>query len=235
VTTETAATELAGAERLRAALRAGPGEQPAVGLRERKKLATRHALSVAAMRLAVERGLDNVLVEDIAEAAGVSARTFNNYFSSKYEAICALSFDRSVRIATALRERPADEPLWTAISNAVMAEYGNADRALDPEWMAGIKLVIFTPVLRGEALKVQSMTQYALAEAIAIRTGADAAGSMFPRILAGSVLAAVNAALDRWINSEPPVALAPVIRRALKELADGMRRTLDVAGRSDSG
>ncbi len=78
----------------------------AAGLRERKKLATRHALSTAAMRLAIERGLDNVLVEDIAEAAGVSARTFNNYFASKYEAICALQQDRATRIGDALRCRP---------------------------------------------------------------------------------------------------------------------------------
>src|SRR5580698_6176379 len=69
----------------------GDAEQPA-GLRERKKVATRKALGMAAMRLAVERGLEHVLVEDIAEAAGVSARTFNNYFASKYEAICALGF-----------------------------------------------------------------------------------------------------------------------------------------------
>jgi hypothetical protein len=35
---------------------------------------TRQALGSAAMRLAVDRGLDNVLVDDIVEAAGVSAR-----------------------------------------------------------------------------------------------------------------------------------------------------------------
>src|SRR5262245_3983248 len=74
------------------------------GLRERKKVATRRALGIAAMRLAVERGLDNVLVEDIADAAGVSARTFNNYFASKNEAICAVGFDRAMRIGAALRE-----------------------------------------------------------------------------------------------------------------------------------
>ena len=44
---------------------------------------------MTALRLAVERGLENVTVEDITAEAGVSLRTFGTYFSSKYEAICA--------------------------------------------------------------------------------------------------------------------------------------------------
>jgi len=194
------------------------------GLRERKKVATRKALGVAAMRLAVERGLDNVLVEDIAEAAGVSARTFNNYFASKYEAICALGFDRAMRIGAALREQPADEPLWEAITAAVMSEYGAADQALDEDWMAGVRLVTSTPALRGEYLKVQAMTQYSLAEAIALRLRPGS--SMFPRILAASVTAAVQAAMERWLHADPPTALAPLVRRSLRQLADGMLEVL---------
>src|SRR5246127_3717437 len=96
------------------------------GLRERKKLATRQALGMAAMRLAIERGLDNVLVEDIADAAGVSARTFNNYFASKYEAICALQQARAVRIGDALRARPAGEPLWESVTQAVLSQFDQA-------------------------------------------------------------------------------------------------------------
>ncbi|MGO8957841.1 MAG: TetR family transcriptional regulator [Streptosporangiaceae bacterium] len=192
------------------------------GLRERKKIATRRALGIAAMRLAADRGLENVLVEDIAEAAGVSARTFNNYFASKYEAICALGFDRAMRIGAALRDRPADEPLWDAIVAAVMSEYGAADQALDEDWMAGIRLVTSTPALRGEYLKVQAMTQYSLAEAIALRAGFKPAATMFPRILAASVTAAVQAAMERWLHADPPIALAPVVRRSLRQLADGM-------------
>ena len=46
----------------------------------------------------------------------VSPRTFNNYFASKYEAICALALDRSYRIGEALRARPAGESLWDAIT-----------------------------------------------------------------------------------------------------------------------
>jgi pyruvate/2-oxoglutarate dehydrogenase complex dihydrolipoamide acyltransferase (E2) component len=61
------------------------------GLRERKKEATREALSMAALRLALERGIANVRVGDIAAAAGVSPRTYNNYFSNREQAICALS------------------------------------------------------------------------------------------------------------------------------------------------
>jgi AcrR family transcriptional regulator len=201
-------------------------EHEAGGLRARKKVATRHALGVAAMRLAMERGLENVLVEDIAEAAGVSARTFNNYFGSKYEAICALGFDRAMRIGAALRERPAQEPLWDAIVAAVMSEYGTADRALDEDWMAGIRLVTSTQALRGEYLKVQAMMQYSLAEAIAIRVGSAAGSSMFPRILAASVTAAVQAGMERWLHADPPTALAPLIRSALAQLADGMREVL---------
>src|ERR1700730_17662225 len=78
------------------------GGQPH-GLRARKKLATRQALGAAAMRLAIEHGLENVLVEDIAAAADVSPRTFNNYFASKYEAICALPVDQSYRDRPRLR------------------------------------------------------------------------------------------------------------------------------------
>ena len=202
-----------------------PEQEPA-GLRERKKIATRKALGVAAMRLAVERGLDNVLVEDIAEAAGVSTRTFNNYFTSKHEAICALGFDRAMRIGAALRERPADEDLWTAIVGAVMSEYGSSDRAPDEDWIAGIRLVTSSPALRGEYLKVQAMTQYALADAIAVRTCPSTARSMFPRILAAAVTAAVQGALDRWRNADPPIALAPLVRRSLQQLADGMLEVL---------
>src|SRR5208282_6768919 len=105
------------------------------GLRERKKLATRRALGIAAMRLAVERGLDNVLVEDIADAAGVSARTFNNYFGSKYEAICALQQDRALRIGEALRGRPAGEPLWESVTQAVLSQFGPVSHTPDKEWM----------------------------------------------------------------------------------------------------
>ncbi len=189
------------------------------GLRERKKLAVRRALGAAALRLAMERGLDNVTIEDITAEADVSLRTFGNYFSSKYEAICALGTDRARRIGTELLARPASEPLWEAIANAVLAHYEGADRAADAEWLAGLTLVMTAPAIRGEYLKVTSEMQQALAEAIATRTGMDVEQDMYPRILAGAVTAASKVAVRRWAAADPPVPLRPLLRRALDQLA----------------
>ena len=90
------------------------------GLRERKKADTKRALSDAALQLAFEHGLENVTREDVANLAGVSVRTFNNYFSGKYEALAYRQAERVRRSIAVLRQRPADEPLWTAITHAVL-------------------------------------------------------------------------------------------------------------------
>ena len=64
-----------------------PEEQPAEGLRERKKRERKQALRTAAIELALEKGFDNVTIEDICDRCGVSRRTFFNYYSTKEEAL----------------------------------------------------------------------------------------------------------------------------------------------------
>ena len=56
-------------------------------LRERKKIATARDLALAAFELALEHGLGEATVEDVAERAGYSRRTFANHFSCKQEAV----------------------------------------------------------------------------------------------------------------------------------------------------
>ena len=97
---------------------------PRPGLRERKKQATRKALREAALRLALECGPQNVRVDDIAEAAGVSPRTYNNYFSSREQAIAAaLTAEREARVAAAVAARPATVRLADAVTEAIVDQY----------------------------------------------------------------------------------------------------------------
>jgi AcrR family transcriptional regulator len=194
----------------------GQGGEPD-GLRERKKTATRRALAIAAMRLATERGLDNVRPEDIAAEAGVSTRTFNNYFASKYEAICALTMERGRRVGVALASRPADEPLMPAITAAVLEPYDGGEQPPGRDWIASLRPVISSPALQGEYLRTQHAARQALADAISARIGADPA-DMYPAVLAGAVTAAIQVAVERWLSADPPVALVPLLRLALGQL-----------------
>ena len=192
------------------------------GLRERKKQQTREALSWAALRLAVERGLGNVLVEDIAAEAGVSPRTFNNYFSSKAEAIAWRHLDRTRRIADLLRARPPGEPLWESITCAAVAQAGGERASPEPEWIAGVRLMLSEPELQGEFLRAGAAAERECAVAIAERTGTDADRDMYPRLVAAAIGAAILVANEQWLRADPPVPLAPLLRNALTQIAAGL-------------
>src|SRR5436309_9644624 len=192
------------------------------GLRERKKQQTREALSWAALRLAVQRGLADVLVEDIAAEAGVSPRTFNNYFSSKAEAIVWRHLNRARQTAAALRARPPDEPLWEAITHAVLAQAGEEGKKPDPEWAAGVRLMLSAPELQGEFLKAGAAAERECAVAIGERTGTDPGRDLYPRLVAAAVGAAILAANEQWLRADPPVPLAPLLREALDLFAAGL-------------
>ncbi|MFC4946316.1 TetR/AcrR family transcriptional regulator [Pseudonocardia sp. GCM10023141] len=195
----------------------------APGLRERKKQETREALSWATLRLAVEHGIDKVLVEDIAAAAGVSPRTFNNYFSSKYDAITFRHRDRFERAAAALRERPPGEPLWEAITAAALQQFGvDTDSTPETTWTTGVATMMTDPAFVGSFLRAAAMGEHRVAEAIAERTGADVHTDLHPRLAAAAVSSAVRIASELWISADPPVAIGPLIRSALAQIAAGL-------------
>lgn len=77
-------------------------------LRERKKQQTWLALHKAALSLATEHGVAAVTTEQIATAAGVSPRTFFNYFPTKEAALVGLRVDNESPMVSALESVPAD-------------------------------------------------------------------------------------------------------------------------------
>ncbi|WP_063784094.1 TetR family transcriptional regulator [Streptomyces sp. SBT349] len=189
------------------------------GLRERKKTATRRALSEAALRLVAERGFDNVLVEDIAHAVDVSPRTFNNYFASKHEAIVSLVLARREELREALAARPADEPLWDAVAGALADQ---ARTAGSSDWLPRYRLIRETPALDAERLKAYARVEDALAAEIAGRTGLDPRADLFPRLAANAAVAALRAALHHWLDTPGAGSYPELLHGAVHRLGDGL-------------
>jgi AcrR family transcriptional regulator len=197
------------------------------GLRERKKADTRRALSDAALDLAFQRGLENVTREDIANQAGVSLRTFNNYFNGKYEALGYRQAERMRRGVALLRRRPADEPLWTSITHVVLetleADFG--DVRDDENWvpsrqeLAEVRKLLMNPQVRN-AVPNQLLDEWIAA--VAERTGTDPDRDLYPRLVVAVVRAIGDAAAEAYVRAEPPVAITELIRAGFAAVSAGM-------------
>lgn len=192
------------------------------GLRERKKQATRQLLSRAALRLAVERGVENIRGDDIADEAGVAPRTFRNYFANKYEAIVAPHVDRTLETATELRNRPASEPLWTAVEHAMVVPYRGLAKSADRGRVAAMRMILDEPALHSALVHARLTADAALTAAVAARTRTNPDHDMYPRLVAGAISTAGYVAIDRWIHAESPVTLPTLIRRAVRQFAAGL-------------
>lgn len=191
------------------------------GLRERKKLDTRRALSDAALELAFDRGLDNVTRDEIAARAGVSLRTFNNYFTNKYEAVAYRQVERMRLALDQFRHTPADEPLWDAIADAVIAplrDEGATDVVPTFAQRAEIRKVLMAPEAR-VALSKQLVEEWV--EAVAERVGATP-GDMYPRLVVGAIRAVGEAAMDAYTQAEQPEPYIDLLRRGFADIAAGL-------------
>jgi AcrR family transcriptional regulator len=191
------------------------------GLRERKKLATRLALHQAALQLVAEHGLDHVSVDDIAERADVSPRTFFNYFSSKDDAVLGLDPDASARQVAAFRARPAAEGPVRALR--VVARAQAEEMATDPDlWPLRLKVIDTTPALLGRLAAAFGEGERVLAAAIAERTGTRAGVDAYPTLLAGVAGVAMRTALHRWFAGDFVAALPDLVDEAWDALEAGL-------------
>ena len=205
-----------------------PVADPPVSLRERKKVATRRLLRRAALELVGERGLANVTVEDIAEAADVSPRTFFNYFPSKEAVLFGGEPDR----AAALRDRvarlapgaPAVQVLRTVMAQD--AEAGAAELRLlggDPaDWLRRMKVARTDPHVRAAQAAHMATIERAIGEGLATRLGTDLDTDPYPWVLAAAAVGVVRACMAFWAGSGGAVQPGRLVEQAFQALAEGL-------------
>jgi AcrR family transcriptional regulator len=211
-----------------------PVAEPPVGLRERKKLATRRLLRRAALDLVAQRGLSNVTVEDIAVAADVSPRTFFNYFPSKEAALFGGDPDRAAdlraRVASAAPGRPALDALRAVLAQD-SEEMADELRSLggDPaDWLRRMKVARTDPHVRAAHAGQMAMIERAIAEGLAARLGADQETDPYPGVLAAAAVGVVRACLTFWAGSSGATPLAQLIDQAFAAVATGLPENSDL-------
>ncbi|MEU9060102.1 TetR family transcriptional regulator [Streptomyces sp. NPDC048430] len=200
------------------------------GLRERKKQATRRAIAEAAVRLAAEHGVENVTVEAISEAAGVSPRTFFNYFPSHDDAFVLVDDEVGERIRESVRRAPAERPPLDVVRDALVAELDGFE-ARQELWALQSKVLQRSPHLIHRGLKAHVAEEKALAGAIAdwldaTRGGTDGppGTAVFPRLLAAVTQTALRVAIEHWCDHPGETVLAEIFQDVFAQLAQGLPR-----------
>ncbi len=195
------------------------------GLRERNKLRTRQEIADATLRLAAERGLEHVTVEQIAAAADIAPRTFFRYFDSKEDALLADHSDRLELLRETLHARPATEGPLTAVRAAILEVVGDLEEHRDV-MLSKVRLTEANPTLRAQSLERMGDLERTIAEALATRSGVDLETDFRPFIIAGAVCSAMRVAIDRWGATGGQGDLTEMVERALDLLDGGLDHSI---------
>jgi AcrR family transcriptional regulator len=187
-------------------------------LRARKKRETRAALAEAAFRLALEKGADNVTVEEIAEAADVSVRTFFNYFPHKEHAILGRNPEHLERALERMRTAPAEESpltvMWHIVHDVLRDLEGEGELARRGE------LIMKSPKLVYQLMMSSFDDERQLTAALAERMG-EPAGSVRSALVVSAAGAACRVAIELH-KTAPDRPLRALVDEGFELLAEGI-------------
>lgn len=165
------------------------------GRRERRRLATRRSIQAAAIELALQRGLENVTVQAISDAADIAPSTFFTYFGSKD---AALSLDvqwNEARVRAAILDRPEGEPVLITVrevAREIAADF--TSRVMGKERWS--ELFTRYPQLAHQEDVVETIRR-GIAQGLAERWG-DAESEARIALLAAVAVAVGELAIERW-------------------------------------
>jgi AcrR family transcriptional regulator len=206
---------------------AAPADQH-VSLRERKKLATRRLLRRTVLDLVSDRGYSNVTVEDIAEAANVSPRTFFNYFPSKEAAIWGEDPSRGLQVHERIMAEPAGTPILEVLRRVMISGAEAVTEDLkelggEPtEWLRRMRAFRGEPELQAGRAAQMARLERAIIEAVSERLGTDPDRDPYPGLLCAVATGTFRSCLAAWTSSGGAVPLNRLIDLSFRALADGL-------------
>ena len=193
---------------------------PALGLRDRKRIETRHRIADSARSLALEQDIDHTTIEQIAARADISPRTFFNYFDSKEDAVLGhTELDLSPETLASHLRAVAGRPAAQAVVDLAFLVFGETFGDERERETRKEVLVRFPQLMRRQ---VARMTTVAEAMTGAVRTvlerdpawGPEAATPQAAEMLLGMVMTALRSAA-RHEGTDPDqvrVAVTALIR-----------------------
>lgn len=195
-----------------------PTEAPTLSRRELNKAATRKAIAGAALAQLRDKGPGNFTVEDIAAAAGISRRTFFNYFSSLEAALASVTDSFLESALDEFRKRPADEPVLESARAALMA-------LADPMAVAPMaelfSLTHNDRTLARSELEAWEHCTTQISNAVRGRFG-NGIGDLYVRALAGAVISCGKAAMTVWFEHRGPDFSPESLDELRRHLIDAM-------------
>jgi AcrR family transcriptional regulator len=167
---------------------------PTLGLRESKKVGTRAALIRCALQLAEECGYDGFTIADLVEMAGVSRRTFSNYFAGKAECLAAVSdywIDSAVQMIV-------DTPADVALKDLLREVLDHVAGQIAGSRAAFMTMVDSEPELAAAMSACDIAHGEKIAAIISARTGVPPSDFRVP-LLAEFCLSAGRTCTQRWL------------------------------------
>jgi AcrR family transcriptional regulator len=193
----------------------GTSERPQ-GLRERKRRETSERIIEKGLKLFVKNGYEGTTLDAIAEAAGISRRTFFYYFKSKEDVLLTArdsGFREALRPAM-LDESPDQAPI-EAVQKCLIKL---ASRYETKESVVFDRLMQSTEALRARKEAVFVATEQILLEAMCELWPAPGRRDGL-RLVAMVAMGTLRLALEKWKQSDATHPLAYHIRQSFTRLA----------------
>ncbi|MFF5011882.1 TetR family transcriptional regulator [Streptomyces sp. NPDC001165] len=176
-------------------------------LRERKKQRTRDALLRSALELFTTQGYEHTTVDEIAEAVGVSQRTFFRYFAGKEDVAFAVQDLAEARFVAAVRERPAHETPMETLRQAVLEGWDGLREAVEAVvpvelYVRMYRTIESTPSLLAAHLLRSVATEEALARLLAEREGVDVDADPRPRLAVAVFGGVIRVTERQWSTGD---------------------------------